>query len=132
LLADYLAGHPTATTQAQELQEVVRSATKAVRKPVPAAALPSPIHRFVWRRRAEQVLALAASFMVGVGITALVFNANLHRETAVVSHAPAAPGPGTRQIVVASKIGSLPFWSNQRLYLLASSQTGANTKEILK
>ncbi len=132
LLADYLAGHPAATTQTQELQEVVRSATKAVRKPVPAAALPSPIHRFVWRHRAEQVLALAASFVVGVGITALVFNANLHRETASASRTLTIPGMGTRQALGASKTQSLPFWSNQRLYLLASSQSGANAKEILK
>jgi anti-sigma factor RsiW len=136
LLADYLAADPAAATQAQELQEVVRSATKAIRKPVPAAALPSPIQRFVWWHRAEQALALAASFVVGVGVTALVFNANLHRETTVVSHAPAVPGSpagsGTRQTLMASRIESLPFWSNQRLYLLATSQSGANAKEILK
>jgi hypothetical protein len=132
LLADYVAGNPAVTTQVQELREVVRSATKVVRKPVPAAELPSPIHRFVWRHRAEQMLALAASFVVGVGITALVFNANLHRETAVTSRPPTLLGTGTRQALAASKIESLPFWSNQRLYLLASSQSGANAKEILK
>jgi hypothetical protein len=132
LLTDYLAGNPGAATQSQELQEVVHSATKAVRKPVPAAALPSPIQRFVWRHRAEQVLALAASFVVGVGITILVFTTNLHREAAVASRTVTIPGTETRQTLVASKTQSLPFWSNQRLYLLASSQSGANAKEILK
>jgi hypothetical protein len=35
--------------------------------------------------------------------------------------------------LVKTKIESLPFWSNQRLYLLASASTvGADAKEMVK
>ena len=129
LLADYLASDPAAVAQARELQGVVRSATQVVRRPVPGIELPSPIHRLVWRRRAEQVLALAASFVVGVGITLLVPRANVQRESSVASRTHPVPESVPRQRLVAME--SLPFWSNQRLYLLASSRD-ANAKEILK
>lgn len=138
LLADHLAGDLAAATQARELQSVVRLATEAVRTPAPVVELPSQIHRLVWRHRAEQVLALAASFVVGMGITALVFHANFRRENVAVAHAPAIPNPptvaGTRTALVVSRLDSLPFWSNQRVYLLAAaaSKTGANSKEILQ
>ena len=72
LLADHLAGDPAAATQARELQSMVRLATDVIRTPLPAIELPGQIHRLVWRHRAEQVFALAASFVVGAGITALV------------------------------------------------------------
>ena len=137
LLADHLAGDPAAATQARELQSVVRLATDAVRTPLPAIELPGQIHRLVWRHRAEQVFALAASFVVGAGITALVFHANLRRENVVASRTPAPSSPvvaGTRTALVASKLDSLPFWSNQRVYLLAAaaSKAGPDSKERLQ
>ena len=138
LLVDHLAGDPAAATQAKELQSVVRLATEAVRPPSAVVELPGQIHRLVWRHRAEQVLALAASFVVGIGVTALVFHANVRRENVAVLRAPAIPNPpaaaGTRTASVMSKLDSLPFWSNQRVYLLAAaaSKTGANQKEIVR
>jgi hypothetical protein len=87
--------------------------------------MPTQIHRLVWRHRAEQVFALAASFVIGVGLTALVIRANPRRENV------AAARPSTiakiQPALVKSKIESLPFWSNQRIYLLASA--AANSKE---
>ncbi len=135
LLADHLAGDPAAATQARELQSVVKLATDAVRTPLPAIELPGQIHRLVWRHRTEQVFALAASFVVGAGITALVFHANLRRENVAASRTPAIPSSptvaGTQTALVASKLDSLPFWSNQRVYLLAAtaSKAGADAKE---
>jgi anti-sigma factor RsiW len=124
LLADHLAGDSAAATQAQDLQKVVHLATEAVRRPAPPIELPSQIHRLMWRHRAEQVLALAASFVVGVGITALVLRANFRPGNVAISSAPANAGPSVvsaaRLAPVESKIESLPFWSNQRVYLLAS------------
>ena len=96
LLADYLANDPSAATQARELQAVVRLASEAVRQPVPAVELPSQIHRLVWRHRAEQALALAASFVIGVGITALVLRANFRRENNAVSLAPSIQNASMR------------------------------------
>ena len=137
LLADHLAGDPAAATQARELQSVVRLATEAVRAPTPAVELPSQIHRLVWRHRVEQALALAASFVVGMGVTALMLHASSRRENVVVLRAPAPKLPtatGARTTSVVSKLDSLPFWSNQRVYLLAAaaSKTGANSNETLQ
>jgi anti-sigma factor RsiW len=116
LLADYLANNPAAAAQAQELQDVVDAATEAVRPTAPALELPNQIHRLMWRHRAEQVFAVAASFVVGVGITALVLRANLRRENVAILHSPIRQGSPA----LATKIESLPFWSCQRAYLLAS------------
>jgi hypothetical protein len=134
LLADHLAGHPAAGTQAKELQSVVSLAAEVIRTPAPAVDLPRQIGPLIWRHRAEQVLALAASFVVGMGATALAFHANFRREHVVASPASATPNlpavAATRTALVTSKIESLPFWSNQRVYLLAAatSKTGADTK----
>jgi anti-sigma factor RsiW len=137
LLAHYLADDASAATRAQELQDVVRLATEAVRQPVLAVAPPSQIHRIVWRHCAERALALAASFVIGVGITALALRANLRHGDSAVSLAPSIQNASTpsprRGALVRNKIESLPFWSNQRLCLLASASTAdANAKEMLK
>jgi anti-sigma factor RsiW len=137
LLADYLASDASAATQARELQDVVYLAGEAVRQPVLAVEPPNQIHRLVWRHHAERALALAASFVIGVGITALVLRANLRREDNAVSLAPPIPNASMPSphldALVKSKIESLPFWSNQRLYLLASaSAADANAKEMVK
>lgn len=137
LLADYLASDTSAATRARELQDVVHLASEAVRQPVPAVEPPNQIHRLVWRHRAEQAMALAASFVIGVGITALVLRVNLRHEDNLVSLAPSiqyvSTSPPRRDAFVKSKIDALPFWSNQRLYLLASASTAdANAKEMVK
>ncbi len=134
LLADYLANDPAAATQAHELQETVQLATKVMRRPAPTVKIPTQIHRLVWRHRAEQVLALAASFVIGVGLTALLIHETYLPISAVVASRPAATNPpkvATLQpALVKRQIESLPFWSNQRIYLLAS--TAANSKENVR
>lgn len=124
LLADHLARDPAAATQAHGLQKVVHLATEAVRQPTHVIELRSQIHRLMWRHRAEQVFALAASFVVGVGITALVLRGSFRPGNVAISSAPANAGPSVvsaaRLAPVASKIETLPFWSNQRAYLMAS------------
>lgn len=138
LLADHLAVDPSAATQAKELQSVVNLATEVIRTPSPAVELPRQIRPLIWRHRVEQVLALAASFVIGVGATALVLHANFRRKNVAASAVSATSSlpavAGTRTALVTSKIESLPFWSNQRVYLLAAaaSKTGANSKEIVK
>ncbi|MGO9246961.1 MAG: hypothetical protein ACLPT4_00825 [Verrucomicrobiia bacterium] len=137
LLANYLVNDASATTQARKLQDVVDLACQAVRQPVLAVEPPNQIHRIVWRHRAEQALALAASFVIGVGITASALRASLRHEDSSVSLAPSIQNASTpsprRDTLVKNKIESLPFWSNQRLYLLASaSAADANAKEMVK
>jgi anti-sigma factor RsiW len=125
LLADYLANDPAAATQARELQETVRLATEVMRRPAPVVEMPNKIHRLVWRHRAEQVFALAASFVIGVGLTTLLLLANPRRENIAVLNPPTISK--IQPALVKSQIESLPFWSNQRIYLLASAT--ANSKE---
>ena len=125
LLADYLANDLAASTQARELEETVRLATEVMRRPAPVVEMPNQIHRLVWRHRAEQVLALAASFVIGVGLTALLIHANTHQENVAVVRPPTIAK--IQPALVTGKIESLPFWSNQRIYLLASA--AANSRE---
>ncbi len=137
LLADYLANDTPAATQARELQDVVHLASEAVRQPVLAIEPPNQIHRLVWRHRAERALALAASFVIGAGITAQALRTSLRHEDNTVSLAPSVQSVSMRSprldALVKHKIESLPFWSNQRLYLLAAASTAdANAKEIVK
>jgi anti-sigma factor RsiW len=137
LLANFLADDPAATIQAQELQDAVQLATEAVRSPVLVTEVPNQIHRFIWRHRAEQVLAIAASFVIGVGITALAIRANIGHEDRTVSLTPSiqdvSPTSPRLAANVKTKIDSLPFWSSQRLYLLASASTAdANATETVK
>jgi anti-sigma factor RsiW len=125
LLTDYLNNDPAAATQARELEETVRLATEILRSPAPVVEMPTQIHQLVWRHRTERVLALAASFIIGVGLTALVIHANPRRENVAVLNPPTMTKIQTP--LVKSQIESLPFWSNQRIYLLASA--AANSKE---
>ncbi|HXI83491.1 MAG TPA: hypothetical protein VNL17_05305 [Verrucomicrobiae bacterium] len=125
LLADYLANDPAAATQARELQETVRLATEVMRRPAPVVEMPTQIHQLVWRHRTERVLALAASFIIGVGLTALLIHTTSLPEKVAVVHPPTIAK--IQPALVKSKIESLPFWSNQRIYLLASA--AANSKE---
>ena len=128
LLADYLANDPAAATQARELQETVQLATEVLRRSALVAKVPNQIHRLVWRHRAEQMLALAASFAVGVGLTALLIHTTPLPEKVAVVHPPTIAK--VQPALVKSKIESLPFWSNQRIYLLASA--AANSKENVR
>jgi anti-sigma factor RsiW len=125
LLADYLANDPSAATQALELQETVRLATEVMRRPAPVVEMPNKIHQLVWRHRAEQVFALAASFVIGASLTALVIHSNPRRENIAAVNPPTIAK--IQPALVKNKIESLPFWSNQRIYLLASA--AANSKE---
>ena len=128
LLADYLANDPAAATQARELQETVRLATEVMRRPAPVVEMPNKIHQLVWRHRTERVLALAASFIIGVGLTVLLLRANYHPINVAAVNPPTIAR--IQPALVKGQIESLPFWSNQRIYLLASA--AANSKENVR
>jgi len=133
LLADFLADNPAATAEAHELQDAIQLATEVIRSPVAVAEMPNQIHRFIWRHRAEQALAIAASFVIGVGITAVALRANIKRKDDTASAQNLSTPSVHREAAMTRKIESLPFWSNQRLYLLASASTAdANAKEMVK
>lgn len=125
LLADYLANDPAAAAQARELQETVQLATAVLHRPAPVIEMPTQIQQLVWRHRTERLLALAASFVIGMGLTALLIHTTPLPEKVAVAHPPTITK--VQPALVKSQIESLPFWSNQRIYLLAS--TAANSKE---
>jgi anti-sigma factor RsiW len=127
LLSDYLANDPAAATQARELQETVQLATAVLHRPATAIETPNQIQQLVWRHRTERLLALAASFAIGVGLTAALIRGMPHRENVAVAHPPTITK--TQPALVKNQLDSLPFWSNQRIYLLASA---ANSKENLQ
>jgi anti-sigma factor RsiW len=124
LLADHLANDPAAATQARELQETVQLATEVLKHPAPVIEMPTQINQLVWRHRTERLLAIAASFVVGVGLTAALIRGTPHQENVAVAHPPTIAK--IQPAFVKNQIDSLPFWSNQRIYLLASA---ANSKE---
>ncbi|HTS19736.1 MAG TPA: hypothetical protein VMP11_19325 [Verrucomicrobiae bacterium] len=137
LLADYLAKDASASDQSRELEAVVHLAREATRQPRVAVVPPNQIGRILWRHRAEQTLALAASFVIGMGITALVLHAPSSREANTASNTPSIQNTSVPmqhlEASVRRRANSLPFWSNQRLYLLASaSAADANAKEMVK
>ena len=125
LLADYLANDPAAATQARELQEIVRLATKVLQHPAPVVEMPTQINQLVWRHRTERLLALAASFVIGVGLTALLIHGTSSTRKMSLLRIRQQLQKSNRPLVK-NQIESLPFWSNQRIYLLASA---ANSKE---
>jgi anti-sigma factor RsiW len=126
LLTDYLANDPTAAAQARALQETVQLATAVMRRPASIVEMPTQIHQLVWRHRTERVLALAASFIIGVGLTALLIHTTSLRENVALVNPPPPTIAKIQPALVKGKIESLPFWSNQRIYLLAAA---ANSKE---
>ncbi len=134
LLGEHLANDTSAASQARELQDLVHLAGEAVRQPSFAVAPPNQIRRLIWRHRAEQALAIAASLAVGAGICFFALRSSMrHEDRSLASTAQTVPTTSRRGALVNRKIESLPFWSNQRLYLLASaSAADANAKEMVK
>ena len=76
LLNDYLAKDASAAVQAREFQDVVGLAEIAIRQPTLATEPPNRIRRIIWRHRTEQALALAASLVVGAGISFLALRSS--------------------------------------------------------
>ena len=99
-----------------------------MRRPAPVVEMPNKIHQLVWRHRTERVLALAASFIIGVGLTVLLLRANYHPINVAAVNPPTIAR--IQPALVKGQIESLPFWSNQRIYLLASA--AANSKENVR
>jgi anti-sigma factor RsiW len=128
LLADYLTNDPVAAMQARELQETVQLATEVLHRPAPVVEMPTQINQLIWRHRTERLLALAASFIIGVGLTAAVIHGTPHQENVALAHPPTVAK--IQRALVKNQIESLPFWSNQRIYLLASA--AANSKENIQ
>jgi hypothetical protein len=136
LLAEYLAADPAAARTAAELRDLVALATAALRRPVARLELPLHIEGLFWFRRANRVLALAASFIVGVGVALLAIRsagprleapsmARRSESAASFGNVKAPPTPPE----IARTAKALPFWSQRRAYLLASTSKDSTRTE---
>jgi hypothetical protein len=121
LLGEHLAANPGTARLAAELQETVTLAAAALKRPLPVLKLPPPVVTTLPPRRAFRPLALAASFLAGIGLTWAV------TRIAAPPHAP-APAPIVVSVQPASglaidpSVRALPFWSKERALALAAAK----------
>jgi hypothetical protein len=122
LLGEHLATNAGTARPAAELQETVILAASALKRPLPVLTLP-PVVAALPPRRWFRPLALAASFLVGSGLTLIATRiAEPPREHAVgpppmvVSVQPAAG------LAIDPSVRALPFWSKERALALAAAK----------
>lgn len=125
LLSEHLGENPEVKKLADELDETVMLAATATKRPMAWATLPTPIPSLFWRERTRQMLAMAASFAVGAGIVLFGMRTLSARpEGAVGSGASRTPQVEFTHAAHSAEVEhaahALPFWSNQRFYLLAA------------
>ena len=125
LLAEHLATSPIAAQAAAELGEVVALASAALRRTKPKLELPPRIVALPRWPRANRVLAMAASFVVGAGVAFLAMRGmNARNELPVAHEAPPAPAVAQspqRSPEVERALRKLPFWSKERAFLIAGA-----------
>jgi anti-sigma factor RsiW len=125
LLSEHISKNPEIAKLADELDETITLAAIATKRPMPRPTLPAPIPGLFWRQRAGQMLRMAASFAVGAGVVLLgMRTSSSRREGAVLSGAARTAQVHVTHVArsaeVEHAIQALPFWSNQRFYLLAA------------
>jgi len=134
LLDEVLAANPDAARMARDFRETVQLAAAVLPKPVRGESLPPRRVETFPFVRVSQWAALAASFVLGVGLTLLV--PAIYREPQIVRQAAptiasvSAIEPKAIAPEIERKARTMPFWSAQRAYLLASSaKTASSTHE---
>lgn len=136
LLSEHLATHPDDEKLAGELAEVVTLAAAALKRPITVAALPTPIPALLWRQRAHHWLAMAASFALGASATLFGIRATPLQRPANVAHEGSQQQPGVEPAAHARQVDravqALPFWSNQRIYVLAASARQATPERNIR
>jgi anti-sigma factor RsiW len=125
LLSEHISKNPEIAKLADELDEIITLAATATKRSMPRPTLPTPIRGLFWRERAGQMLRMAASFAAGAGIVLFGMRTSSSRpESAAVSDtartAQVEVTHVARSAEVEHAIHALPFWSNQRFYLLAA------------
>ena len=127
LLAEHLAASPDDAQAAAELGEVVALATAALHRPKPKLELPPRIVALPRWPRANRVLALAASFVVGAGVAFLAMRGMSTRpEMPVAPAAPVMAQAPKHSPEVERALRKLPFWSKERAYLIAGAANETN------
>lgn len=123
LLAEHLAANPDTARLAAELQSTVTLTAAALKRPLPPLTLPPQVVATLPSRRMFRSLALAASFVAGIGLTLIA------TRVAMPARKPAAaPSPvivsvqPARNFAADPTVRALPFWSKERALALAAAK----------
>jgi|SRR5678815_2652061 hypothetical protein len=123
LLAEHLAANPATARLAAELQETVTLAVAALKRPLPVLKLPPPAVAALPPRRVFRPLALAASFLAGIGLTLVATRiAAPPREHAVASTPIVVSVQPAAGLAIDPSVRALPFWSKERALALAAAK----------
>lgn len=129
LLVEQLAQNRDMARTAEEFTAVVTLARALTKRPPLTITFRQPFAALIRRERALRIVAMAASFAVGAGLTLWTMRAiNERVPHNVVSQTSAQPQPTPRLPAVERAVRTLPFWSNQRIYLVASAARQSNAK----
>ena len=123
LLGEHLAANPDTARLAAELQETVTLAVVALKRPLPGLKLPPPVAATLPPRRVFRALALAASFLAGIGLTLVATRLAAPSRGDAVAPAPIVvsvqPAAG---LAIDPSVRALPFWSKERALALAAAK----------
>lgn len=122
LLNEQLGANPEKARIATEFMETVTLARALIKRPAAMSAFRPPLRATVRRRRVTRVFAMAASFALGAAVTfwaTRTATAPVVRNVTFSKSAPATSRPTSAAAERA--VRTLPFWSNQRIYALASA-----------
>lgn len=133
LLEGQLATDRAAARSAEEFTMAVMLAKRVMKRPVPTAVGHTHVRSSIRRQNGRGLLALAASFVLGAVITFFgmrtstapqrqVASAVQLGRTAEMAHSSPAPA-------VEHAVRTLPFWSHERIYALASAAKQASASE---
>jgi hypothetical protein len=133
LLEEQCAMNPAAARSAEEFAEAVTWAKRVITRPVRTAVGQTDLRSSMQRENGRRLLALAASFVLGAVITFCGMRAWMLPQRQVASAVPSArpaeiarlsPAPAVERAV-----RTLPFWSHERIYALASAARQASASE---
>jgi hypothetical protein len=134
LLQEQLLVDPAAARMADELAATVTLATALMKRPVATVPCRTPIQTVIRREQTRRMLAIAASFAIGATVTLCGMRALTPPQRQIASGP--APEPAARvpqasapPAAVERAVRTLPFWSHQRIYALASAARQANANE---
>ena len=123
LLGEHLAANPGSARLAAELQETVTLAAAALQRPLPVLKLPPPGVAALPPRRAFQPLALAASFLAGIGLTlAAAWVAAPPRERPLATAPIVVSVQPASGLAIDPSVRALPFWSKERALAVAAAK----------
>jgi hypothetical protein len=123
LFDEHLAANPGAARLAVQLQETVALVAGALKRPLPMLKLPLPTVATFPPRRNFRLLAVAASFVAGIGLTLGVMRiaAPPQEPTLVAAPVSASVRPAAGRAIDPA-VRALPFWSKERALALAATK----------